>query len=508
MNIQARELSITQSDADAVILYYFLEDNKLDSIMSDVNSALDGLVQELVDSGDVTGKVNQTTVLYSHTAMKARRVILVGLGSRAEFDADVLRRVAATGARKVRDLKVKAVASSPGGTEQGGLSIKESAQAIAEGSILGLYSYHGQKSSEAPADLPESLDILVSDNSVLAETNTGIAIGKAFANGACLARDLVNLPPNFCTPTFMADQAQSVAENVGLDFEALEEQQMRALKMGALLGVAQGSDAAPRFIILQHNADRANELDTVVLIGKGVTFDTGGYSLKSSEGMVGMKADMGGGAAVIGAMQTVGELDLPLHVVGLIPASDNMISGHAYRPQEVVTASNGTTIEVISTDAEGRMLLADALVYANRYDPKAVVDIATLTGACVIALGGAAAGLFSTDDSLRDFISAASSSTGEKTWPMPLFPEYEKAIESETADIKNTGGRRGGVGTSAVFLKHFVDFPAWAHIDMAGMAGIAGMTPGTQDNPCLPAKGATGFGARLLAEFVRQWAEK
>jgi leucyl aminopeptidase len=218
--------------------------------------------------------------------------------------------------------------------------------------------------------------------------------------------------------------------------------------------------------------------------------------------MIGMKADMAGGAAVIGAMQIIGMLNLPLRVVGLIPASDNMISSTAFRPQEVVTASNGKTIEIISTDAEGRLLLADALVYAKRYNPAAVVDIATLTGACIVALGSAAAGFFCTDDHLRDLLQAAGNATHERLWQLPLYPEYKKAIESDTADMKNTGGRNSGVGTSAVFLQQFIDYPAWAHIDMAGvMLDLA-------DNPYIPAKGGSGYGARLLAEFVRLWGEK
>ena len=275
---------------------------------------------------------------------------------------------------------------------------------------------------------------------------------------------------------------------------------MVALKMGALLAVAQGSDTPPRFIILEHNGERADELDTIVLVGKGVTFDTGGYSLKSKEGMARMKTDMAGAAAVIGTMRAIGELGVELHVVGLAPAADNMIGSHAYRPQEVFTASNGVTIEIVSTDAEGRMLLADALVYASRYQPAAVVDIATLTGACAVALGKVAAGLFSTDDALRERLLAAAKASNEKLWPLPLFPEYEKSIESETADIKNSSSdRAAGVGSSATFLKHFVDYPAWAHIDMAGLASDI------KDIPYVPERGASGFGVRLLTEFVRRW---
>ncbi len=254
---------------------------------------------------------------------------------------------------------------------------------------------------------------------------------------------------------------------------------------------------------MEHNGERAGELDSIVLVGKGVTFDTGGYSLKSKEGMGTMKTDMAGAAAIVGAMRAIGAMGLPLHVVGLVPASDNMIGSHAYRPQEVFTASNGVTIEINSTDAEGRMLLADALVYAKRFEPAAVVDIATLTGACVVALGtGVAAGLFSTDDGLRDALMDAGKATAEKLWPLPLFPEYKKSLKSQTADVRNSGERGGGVGASATFLKHFVDYPAWAHVDMASMAF------GAKENPYIPAKSGTGFGVRLLTEFVRRWAER
>jgi leucyl aminopeptidase len=503
VNIQARALAAVKADVDALIIYLFQGEAELKGAVGDVNLGLDGLIQELIETGDISGKVGDIQVLYPRGAIAARRVVLVGLGEKEEFNPEALRIASAGGAKKTRDLKAKTAAMVLDGL----LSIEESAQALAEGALLGLYAYHGQKSSDVPDALPETLEVLVSDEANVSEAERGITKGVAFADGAYMARNLVNLPPNICTPSYMADQAQAMAEDLGLKFEAFGRQKMQALKMGALLGVAQGSDAPPRFIILEHNAERAEELDTIVLVGKGVTFDTGGYSLKSGEGMVGMKADMGGGAAVLGAMRIVAKLNVPLHVVGLVPASDNMISGGAYRPQEVVTAGNGKTIEVISTDAEGRMLLADALVYAKRYSPAAVVDIATLTGACVVALGGAAAGMFSINDTLRDNLLDAADSTGEKVWPLPLFPEYEKSIESQTADMKNSGGRRGGVGTSATFLKNFVDYPAWAHVDMAGMAGMDGFAPGN-GKAYLPAKGATGFGARLLAEFVRQWGER
>lgn len=491
--------AIQASDADAIIVNLF-EEIKPGGATRAVDQALNGAIGDLIAGGDFGGRAGQEAVLYPRGAISARRVILVGLGAQDKFDSDAVRRAAARAIQKARDLKASRVATILHGAGAGGLSIEETAQATVEGSLLGLYDYRGQKSSGRPEPFPKSLELVVFGQEDVPAARKGADAGCAIAAGVALTRDLVNLPPNICTPAYLAQAAAEVAEEVGLRFEALERRQMEALKMGALLAVAQGSDDPPRFIILEHNEARADELDSVVLVGKGVTFDTGGYSLKHKESMNRMKSDMAGAAAVIGAMHTIGKLGVDLHVVGLVPASDNMIGSRAYRPQDVVTASNGVTIEINSTDAEGRMLLADALVYAARFRPAAVVDIATLTGACATALGRVAAGLFSTDDVLRDALMAAASATAEKLWPLPLFPEYEKTLESETADIRNSGGKGVGVGSSATFLKHFVSYPAWAHVDMAGMA------TGAQDIPYVPGKGATGFGTRLLIEFVRRWA--
>jgi leucyl aminopeptidase len=260
--------------------------------------------------------------------------------------------------------------------------------------------------------------------------------------------------------------------------------------------VAKGAGEEPKFVVLEHNSDR-EDLDTVVLVGKGITFDTGGISIKPSERMGLMKTDMGGAAAVLGTMKVVGMLNIPLRIICITPCTENMPDANAYRPADVIKASNGKTIEIISTDAEGRMVLADGLVYAGRYKPKAVVDLATLTGACVVALGETAAGLFSTEDSLRDKLVSAGTTAHERVWPLPLWEDYKEYIKSDVADMKNSGGRYGGVATSAVFLQQFIDFP-WAHLDIAGVAyseKAKGYSPA----------GATGFGVRLLTEFLRQW---
>jgi leucyl aminopeptidase len=506
VDVKAIPGAIQERDADAIIVNLF-EGAQPGGATKTVDELLGGAIRELIESGDFSGKTKQVAVLYPRGAIPARRVIVVGLGARDGFDADpaeTIRRAAARAIKKARALGASRVSSILHGAGAGGLSIEEAAQATAEGSLLGAYEYHGQKTGEPKEPKPQVLELVIFDEQNVSVAQQGVDAALAIVSSVALTRDMINLPPNICTPSYMADVARKVADEVGLRVEVLGREEMEALNMGALLGVAQGSDTPPRFIILEHNAGRAEELDTVVLAGKGVTFDTGGYSLKTYEGMGTMKCDMAGAAAVIGAMRAVAALNVPLHVVGLAPAADNMISGHAYRPQEVVTASNGVTIEIKSTDAEGRMLLADALVYAARFEPVAVVDIATLTGACVTALGkGIAAGLFSTDDTLRDALMAASKATAEKLWPMPLFPEYEKSLESQTADIRNNGKRGSGVGSSATFLKHFVSYPAWAHVDMAGLALGAG-----NGHPYITERSATGFGVRLLTEFVRRWAQQ
>jgi leucyl aminopeptidase len=297
-------------------------------------------------------------------------------------------------------------------------------------------------------------------------------------------------------PAALASAAQQTAERVGLKCDVYDVDWMRAQGMGALLGVTQGSAAPPKFIVLEH---KGAEGDPLVFVGKGITFDTGGISIKPAEKMEDMKGDMGGAAAVIAALGAIAELNLPVHVIGLAPACENMPSGTAYRPGDVLRAKNGKTIEIISTDAEGRLILADALSYAAGLKPKAVIDLATLTGACVVALGeDVAAGFFANDDDLSRTIKMVSEATAEKLWRLPLYEEYKEKIKSDTADMKNSGGRYGGVGTSATFLSEFVSYP-WAHWD------IAGMVLNAKGGPAYVPKGGTGFGVRSLIELARRW---
>jgi leucyl aminopeptidase len=334
----------------------------------------------------------------------------------------------------------------------------------------------------------------------------GASAGIITATAASTARDLVNRPANYATPSDLAEAALDIAAGSdSMRCQILSEEDSAELNMGCFLGVAQGSDEPAAFIVLEHNPDRA-DLDTIVLVGKGITFDTGGISLKPVESMDRMRGDMAGAAAVLASMYAVTQLDLPLHVVGLAPATENMPSARAYKPGDVLTAMNGKTVEIISTDAEGRLILADALAYAARFEPKAVIDMATLTGASVVALGkGIAAAVFCEDDGLLGRLRSASETSGERIWPMPLYDDYLDKIESLSADLANSGGRGGGVGSSAIFLKQFADGYPWAHIDIAGMS-FEERGEGRKRTPMLQ-KGGTGFGVRLMVQFLRDWAE-
>lgn len=504
MKITPRVGDLFSSDADAVILSFFAT-NGQNPPGAVGDEKLDALLAGYFNTGDFKAKLGDTEWVYTQGTIPAKRVILLGLGKAEEFTPDQLRRAAARALQKCRQLKLKRVATTiPTLTmDTPPDTIDTLSEAFVEGARLGLYQYYGQKKDKG-TDALETLEIFCGE-SHLAAAEEGIRNGAAIADGVMLARDLINLPPNYCTPDHLATTAQEIAHAHSLKVEILDRKQMEALKMGALLGVVQGTDTPPKFIILEYNAAKAAELPTLVLVGKGVTFDTGGYSLKTKEGMVGMKEDMSGGAGVLGALKALAQMSVPLHVVGLVPAADNMINGSAYRPNDVFTASNGVTIEIVSTDAEGRMLLADALVYAQRYQPAAVVDIATLTGAISIALGPACAGMFTNDEALRDRLIAAGKATAEPVWHMPIFPEHKKMLESETADTKNNGAPPGGACSAAAFLQLFVDYP-WAHLDIAGVMGAGKDNPYA---PTTPTKSTSAFGTRLLIEFVRRWsAEK
>jgi leucyl aminopeptidase len=495
MKIVVASGAIQETSADTLIVNLFAGVKAPTGATGAVDGALGGAIQELIAGGDFSGKAGEVAVLYPRQALPARRVLVVGLGKQEDFDLEGVRKAAASAMRRARALGARQVVTIVHGAGAAGIPPAAAAQALMEGSLLGLYRYRdGSKTSDEGI---ESLTLVEYDASKLEQLKTGAAVGEAVAGGVGLSRDLVNMPANIATPTRLAEVAQEIAQENGFSILVGDREWAAERDMGAFLAVARGAGEPPKFIVLEHNADR-QDLDTLVLVGKGITFDTGGISLKPKTRLWRMKSDMAGAAAVLGAMQVVGKLDLPLHVIGIAPCTENMPDANAYHPGDVITASNGKTIEIISTDAEGRLVLADGLVFAKQYAPQAVVDLATLTGSSVTALGrGMAAGLFCNDEALQKKLIASSERTHERLWPLPLWEDYKKALTSHVADMKNSGGQFGGVGTSAIFLKQFTDFP-WAHIDMAAMAY-------SDQSSDYAAVGATGYGVRLLVEFLRSW---
>ncbi len=500
IDIEVLQGNIVEVETDALVVNLFKGVKVPGGATGAVDRALNGAIREVIDAGDLEGKLGETVVLYPRGAIPARRVIVVGLGESSKFDLEAVSKAAAAVAQKARSLGARTMATIVHGAGIGGLSPEDAAQATVEGTSLALYRFpkYQQKPNEEEKKGPERLTIVEFSADKVPVIESGARAGKIIADSVAFTRDLVMEPPNIATPAELARRAQAMAEEVGLKCEVLTDPQLEELGMGLLLGVAQGSANRPHFVVLEHNAGR-DDLPTVVLVGKGITFDTGGISLKPSRDMWKMKHDMGGAAAVLGAMRAIALLDLPLHVVGLTPFVENMPDGRAYRPADVLRNMKGKTAEIINTDAEGRLILSDALAYAARFNPKAVIDLATLTGSQVIALGSLAAALFTNDDDLANRLWEASRRTGEWIWRMPLWDEYKELIKSDVAEVKNAGGREASLVTSAKFLEHFTEGYPWAHLDIAGPVW-------TDSGKDYRPKGATGYGVRLLVDMLRRFA--
>ncbi len=500
MQIEIKQGNIIETEADLVIVNLFEGVTTPAGATGAVDKALDGQISQLIALGDCSGELGKTTLLYTLGKMPAPRVLVVGLGQADAFDGKKARAAAAKAISAAKKAGAKHVATIVHGAGIGGMDPIEAAQALVEASLLESYEMPAQRSNGSDQPRVETLTVVEFNAEAIPLLETGAQIGRIIAESAIFSRDLAATPSNIATPSWVAARAMEMAEETGLDIRIMEWGEMEELGMNILLAVAKGSDEPPKFIILEHNKDRADELPTIVLVGKGVTFDTGGYSLKRSDGMWKMKYDMSGAANVLATLRAVALLDLPLHVVGLTPMVENMINGHAQKPGDVYKGMTGKTMEVISTDAEGRMILADALAYAGRYHADAVIDQATLTGAISVALGQQAAGLFTEDEALKARLLTAAEATGERLWPMPMFDEYKDYIKSAFADVKNSTApdRGAGVSTSAKFLQHFIEDYPWAHLDIAGM----GWTKKPQ--PMFPA-GATAFGVRLIVQMLRDW---
>ena len=470
-----------------------------------VDEALDGLLGRLIDDGEISGALGEMTIVHNQgdrSRLAADRVAVVGLGKREDFDLEAIRVAAATAARRARDLRLTRFATIVHGAGAGGLEARLAARAVVEASLLSLYAYDEFKSPpERPAGKVEEITLVErdEDRAEVYETTAREAVCAADAVG--LARDLSQGPGNVVTPTYLAEKARLMAESRGVACEVWGKEELREKGMNAILAVNSGSAEEPRFVVLRYTGG-GPDAKTLAVVGKGITFDSGGISIKGSEHMENMKHDMSGAATVVGFVQLAADLALPLNVLGVFAATENLPGGTAYKPGDVLQTYSGRFIEVNNTDAEGRVILSDSLAYAAEQGPDAIVDLATLTGACVVALGHHATGAMGNDEGLLALMREAGDVSGERVWPLPLWREYSKDIESTIADIKNSAGRPGGAITAAAFLQNFVDGRPWVHLDIAGTAYTEGRPPVP---PYLPSDGATGVGVRLLLEFARRW---
>ena len=466
-------------------------------------SALDaragGALARLFASGDFTGARDETALLYL-PAKTGGRLLLVGMGkldgapaARETAARTAIRRAAAVAGRRAKALGTGALTVAVPAAFRGGLGVGDAVQVAVEGAGQGAWQFDELKAPNGERKAPvASLAVAVEPKDVDA-ARPGFLVGQAIAEGQALARRLQFLPPNTCTPAYLGEVAQQLARTHGFAVTVLDREGMQKEGMGAALAVAQGSHTEPRFIVLEYRG--AGQAAPVALVGKGVTFDTGGISIKPAAQMEEMKYDMSGAAAVLGAFEALGRLKPKINAVGAIPSADNMPGGAAYRPADVVKSHSGKTIEIVNTDAEGRLLLADALSYLRRFKPAAVLDAATLTGAAVIVLGHAASAIMGSDEALLEEVRRAGDRAGDRVWPLPMYDDYRDLIKSDIADIKNSGGRPAGTITAGWFLREFAEGYPWVHIDVAGTAYS------DSDSPPL-AKGPAAVPTRLFVEFL------
>jgi leucyl aminopeptidase len=475
--------------------------------LAGLDRALGGRLGEVVQAGDFRGKRGDSLLLWAGAGSPAPRVLLVGLGDESQLDGQGAREAAATAVAAATARGAQAVALLAPPTRR--LRLPALVQALVEGAVLAGYRFDRYRSAgDEPRRRVGAFAVAIERAPDLRAARAAAAAGAVLAESQNLARDLSNEPPNALPPVALARTAARMAKEVGLRCRVLDVAELRRRKMGALLAVAGGSANPPQVIVLEHGAPGprargARRRAPICLVGKGVTFDSGGLSLKPTTSMVSMKHDMSGGAAVIGALRACALLKLPLHVVGIVGAVENMPSGTAYRPDDILTSMSGKTIEIGNTDAEGRLVLADMLHFAKTaYRPAALIDIATLTGACSVALGSWAAAVLSNHERLSELVRRAGDLAGERFWPLPLWDVHREHMRSRVADVRQVAGRDGGTITAAAFLWHFAgsDVP-WAHLDIASTANV-------ERSSALQTSGATGFGVRTLVELLRGWREQ
>lgn len=488
LSVSDRPLSAVETPA--LVVGMFENEKDLTRELRALDDSIGGKISAIVTSGDFTGKLDRTALVYADGSGGPERICLTGLGKRARFSPDRLKSAAAAAARHLKKLGVGRIALAPGLAADTGIDEHDSARDVFIGAALGAYSFRELKKS---TDKHKPLDhiVICGDPQAIGD---GARHGRIIADSVWLARDLSNTPGNLMTPTILAARARDAAEKAGCAVEVLDRQAIEHLSMGALLGVAKGSAEPPALIVVKY-LPPGHEKGPVVLVGKGITFDSGGISIKPAENMGAMKTDMSGAAAVLAAAVAAARMKLSIGLVAVMPAAENMPGPTATKPGDVLTAMDKTTIEIISTDAEGRLILADGITYAKRYNPAVILDIATLTGSAVIALGRRVAALYGSSDDVIGRVREAAAAAGEDLWPMPLFDHYFEQIKGDVADLKNATGREGGSITAAAFLKRFAGDVPWAHLDIAGTARA------DKDYGWVT-RGATGWGVMTLIEFL------
>jgi leucyl aminopeptidase len=497
MKFRVTTEKLVRQDVDALVVGLFEDDAKLSGELKEIDKTLGGVISQSIKQGRLSGKSGETEIFHTLGDMQANLLAVIGLGKSKDLNTNKLREATGSICRTLRRSKAATIAiQSPAMT----INVIEAAQAISEGASLGLYTY--RKHITKKADYPEVTEVIFKVTAAdLAQAKQGVETGRIIASAAILARDMANEPSSSMTPTDIAAIAKDIAKKNNLEITILEQTEMQALGMNGVLSVNQGSCQAPKFIVLKYKGRTTPGMD-LALVGKGVTFDSGGISIKPSEGMGDMKADMSGAASVISAMSAIAQLKPALNVCVVVAAVENMPSGCAYKPGDIVKTMSGKTIEVITTDAEGRITLADAITYVNtKIKAKHIVDVATLTGACVVALGHVASGVFSNNQPLANKVLAAGKTTGELSWQMPMYDEYKDQNKSDIADMKNTGGRPGGAITAALLLAEFAEETPWVHMDIAGVDTFEKETG-------YYVKGCTGIPVRTLVSLAMEMAGK
>lgn len=495
MEVKADARKFHEVECDALVVAVYEGEKPDGGALAELDKRSGGVITSLIETGELTGKAGETAYVHNPGDISAKRLLLIGAGKLEEFKPDNVRRMAGTAARFLRGKNVRRFAF----LRRSQIPLGESVQAAVEGAMIALYDPDKYKTSDKEERIIEEL-ILATTEGDTDELQRGVERGRILAEATNFARDLVNEPANLLTPTELARRAEEVAQTFGLEIDVLDEARMKELGMGSLLGVSQGSAEPAKLIVLNYTPNTEAQ-ETIAIVGKGLTFDTGGISIKPSEGMEKMKYDMAGGATTIAAMRAIAQLKPGINVIGLVGAVENMPGGRAQRPGDVVRSMAGKTIEVINTDAEGRLVLADVLAYACKLGATKIVDLATLTGAVSIALGDVYVAALGNNQDWTNAVIEAGRRAGEKIWELPLDKDYREQIKSDIADIKNVGGRRAGTITAAYFLREFVGDTPWVHLDIAGTAW-------NDNKKSYLAAGPTGICVRTLARLVSETETK